>query len=400
MLIKTFEGVDMNDALRKVKREMGGEAVILSSRKIRPGGGRGTGPVESPVEVTAGIPRVDPPWAKDLPDFSGEGSPASSDMDGLRELIDRMEREWGPGSSREIQGLLSRIERISGMDGQAPRSGPSFDPVEAARGILTQSGFPEEDREDLVEGFRLLSYQPVEWSLSQVQSLLQFLISRKVDVTGSLFPEKRAGGLPRVLLFVGPTGVGKTTTIAKLAAGLVARHRRKVGLLNLDTYRIGAVEQLRIYGDLMGVPVEVVSGTSRLTDALDRLRSNDVILVDSAGRSDDGMKSIEPFLKALRSDGEWDFSLVLVASATQKSEDLQRTVKIFAPARPDALVVTKIDETGSVGSLYPLLAHGRIPVSYVATGQKVPEDIELAHGGKLAQWMIEGWNRDESGVRA
>jgi flagellar biosynthesis protein FlhF len=404
MLIKTFEGIDMNDALKKVKREMGGEAVILSSRKVdrpRSGGGRGQskGP-DSGVVVTAGLPQVDPPWAKHLPDSPGpEPGPVLSEAEGLHELISRMEREWGPDSSREIRNLLSKIERL-GVGEPAMNSSPPFDPVDAAHRILSDAGFPSEDQEDLVEGFRLLSYQPVDWSPSQVQSLLQFLISQKMDVTGSLFSERKTAGRPHVILFVGPTGVGKTTTIAKIAAGLVARYRKPVGLLNLDTYRIGAVEQLRIYGDLMGVPVEVVPGASRLAGAIERLRENDVILVDSAGRSEGGEEDIAPFLSVLAKEAGWDFSLVLVVAATQKSEDLHRTVLRFGKSRPDALVVTKVDETGSLGSLYPLLAHGRIPVSYVGTGQKVPEDIEPAHGGRLAQWMIEGWSRDGSGVRA
>ena len=406
MLIKTFEGIDMNDALKKDKKELGGEAVILSSRKVvktRPGSGKGPSGGKDPgVVVTAGLPQLDPPWAKHLPDSPvHEPSPRPDlfDPEGLQEMISRMEREWGPGSSREVQNLLAKIERLGGGEGLSAQES-SFDPVAAAHRMLSDSGFSQEDQDDLVEGFRLLSYQPVDWSPSQVQSLLQFLIAQKMDVTGSLFSERKTAGRPHVLLFVGPTGVGKTTTIAKIAAGLVARQHRTVGLLNLDTYRIGAVEQLRIYGDLMGVPVEVVSAPARLAGAIDRLRNNDVVLVDSAGRSEGGVEEFAPFLSILKGGAAWDFSLVLVVSATQKSEDLHRTVLRFGKARPDALVVTKVDETGSLGSLYPLLAHGRMPVSYVATGQKVPEDIELAHGGRLAQWMIEGWSRDGSSVRA
>lgn len=403
MLIKTFEGVDMNDALKKVKKEMGGDAVILSSRKTTDGSSGGSrGALQAPpkVVVTAGLPQVDPPWARNLPPAPVDSAASDSvgatyESEALREMMVRMEREWGPGSSREIQELLSRI----GQDKTVPAA-PAFDPVESARKILSESGFPAEDLEDLVEGFRLLSYQPVDWTRTQVQSLLQFLVSQKLDIGPSLFSGPPSPGRPRVVLFVGPTGVGKTTTIAKIAAGLVARHRRRVGLLNLDTYRIGAIEQLRIYGDLMGVPVEVVSGVSRLAESIGRLKDNEVILVDSAGRSEGDLEEMAPFLSVMTSGKEWDFSLVLVVSATQKSRDLEETVRRFSRARPDALIVTKLDETGSLGSLYPLLAHGRIPVSHVATGQKVPEDIELAHGGRLAQWMVEGWRRDGSSGRA
>ncbi len=395
MMIKSFEGVDMNDALRKVKKELGSDAVILSSRKSE----RSGSPASPGVVVTAGLPQVDPPWARDLPGEPEENPEGVrlSEMDALREIIARMEREWGPGSSREIQGLLSRVGPLSA--GFLASAHPPFDPVEEAGKILASCGFPEEDRQDLMEAFRLLSFQPVEWSSSQVQSLLQFLVAQKLSVAGSLFSGERQGGRPQIILFAGPTGVGKTTTIAKIAAMLVARHRRSVGLVNFDTYRIGAVEQLRIYGDLMGVPVEVVSSPNRLSGAIEHLQESEVILVDTAGRSEGGSDEMAPFLSVLRSGPSWDFRTVLVVAATQKSEDLSRTLQRFSRIRPDALVVTKVDETGSLGSLYPLLAHSRIPAAYVGTGQKVPEDIELAHGGRLAQWMIEGWSRDGSGVR-
>ncbi len=397
MLIKTFEGADMNDALKKVKKELGGDAVILSSRKSHSetsGGGRGG------VVVTAGLPQIDPPWAQHLPGAPEEapGGVRLSEMDALREMVERMEREWGAGSSQALRELIARIGEIS--DQGAALSGPPFDPEEEARKVLVEAGFSEADRFELLEGFRLLSYQPVEWSPAQVRSLLQFLVSQKVDVTGSLVGQGGRPGRPKIILFVGPTGVGKTTTVAKIAAGLVARHRRRVGLLNLDTYRIGAVEQLRIYGDLMGVPVEVANTAARLSESIARLSENDVILVDSAGRSEGGGEELLPFLSVLTAGQEWDLSVVLVVSAGQKSLDLERTATSYQKLRPEALVVTKIDETGSLGSLYGLLAHGRLPVAYVTTGQKVPEDIEVAHGGRLAEWMIEGWSCDGSGVRA
>lgn len=397
MLIRTFEGVDMNDALKKVKKELGPEAVILSSRKSDQGSKSGV----PGVVVTAGLPQIDPPWAQDLP---GPPPPTEdglrlSDMESIRETISRMEREWGAGSSQEIQDLLVRISRLTGTS-TAPLS-PPFDPVEDSRRILAESGFPPGDCEDLVEAFRLLSYQPLDWSSGQVQSLLQFLISQKIEVTGSLFSDARPTGRPRVILFVGPTGVGKTTTIAKIAAMLIARNRRSVGLINLDTYRIGAIEQLRIYADLMGVPVEVVTSAARIADAIGHLRQNEVILVDSAGRTEGGVEEMGTFFSALGAAGAtWDFSTALVVSATQKSKDLEKTVERFAKVRPESVIVTKIDETENLGSLYSMLAHSRLPVSYVGVGQKVPEDIELAHGGRLAQWMIEGWSRDGSGIRS
>ncbi len=399
MVIRTFEGEDMNEALRKVKKELGTEAVILGSRTRRPSGAS-----RDKVVVTAGLPGVDPPW---LP--AGESSRGQTGIDdletlrireeleSLRETVLRFEREWGPQTRETVLELVRHVESLAVGEGSGTPS-----PVEPtvprelsrAESVLEKALIVQEARQELLSGLKALSYSPSDLEDPQrIGSLLQFLIARNIRVGTSFLDRVRDDG-PLVCLFMGPTGVGKTTTVAKLAAGFTMKHRKKVRLINLDTYRIGALEQLKIYGDLMGLPVDVAGTPERLANLILDSRENgkgEIILVDSAGLSfgDDGR--LKPFVDALSAQKNLNLLVSLVVSASSKTEDLSSTLDRFQGLGPRALILTKIDETECLGSLYPFLSRATIPLSYVTTGQKVPDDIEVAHAGKLSQWILGGF---------
>ncbi|MHB1285245.1 MAG: flagellar biosynthesis protein FlhF [Leptospirales bacterium] len=399
MVIRTFEGEDMNEALRKVKKELGSEAVILGSRTRRPSGAS-----RDKVVVTAGLPGVDPPW---LP--AGESSRGQTGIDdletlrireeleSLRETVLRFEREWGPQTRDTVLELVRHVESLAvGEASGTPSPGEPTVPRELSRAesVLEKALIAQEARQELLAGLRALSYSPSDLEDPQrIGSLLQFLIARNIRVGTSFLDRVRDDG-PLVCLFMGPTGVGKTTTVAKLAAGFTMKHRKKVRLINLDTYRIGALEQLKIYGDLMGLPVDIAGTPERLANlVLDSRESakGEIILVDSAGLSfgDDGR--LKPFVDALSAQKNLNLLVALVVSASSKTEDLSGTLERFQGLGPRALILTKVDETESLGSLYPFLSRATIPLCYVTTGQKVPDDIEVAHAGKLSQWILGGF---------
>lgn len=399
MVIRTFEGMDMNEALRKVKKELGTDAVILGSRTKRPSGTSG-----EKVVVTAGLPGVDPPW---LP--AGEshwGQPQADEMEtarirqeleSLRETVLRFEREWGPRTRETVLELVRHVESLAVGDVPETLSavGPSV-PKELshAESVLEKASVPEDARQELLSGLMSLSYSPSDLEDPvRIGSLLQFLISRNIRVGGSFLDRAREDG-PLVCLFMGPTGVGKTTTVAKLAAGFTMKHQRKIRLVNLDTYRIGALEQLKIYGDLMGLPVDVAGTPERLTHLVSDARQNgkdEIVLVDSAGMSFGEDEKLKPFVDALTAQKNLNLLVSLVVSASSKTEDLTGTLDRFQGLGPRALILTKVDETERLGSLYPFLSRATIPVCYVTTGQKVPDDIEVAHAGKLSQWILGGF---------
>ena len=188
------------------------------------------------------------------------------------------------------------------------------------------------------------------------------------------------------MALVGPTGVGKTTTIAKLAGNFHLRERRRVGLITVDTYRIAAVEQLRTYADIIDLPMEVVSTPREMRQAVERLADLDLILMDTAGRSPrDDVKIQE--LKNMLAEAEAD-EVHLVLSSVNSLENLKKTAKQFADVGVTALVLTKLDEATGLGNLVPLLRSCRLPLSYVTNGQNVPDDIEAADRRRLTRGIL------------
>lgn len=214
------------------------------------------------------------------------------------------------------------------------------------------------------------------------ESALRELMANRVK-SGGPITMNPAG--PRVVTFVGPTGVGKTTTIAKLAAHFALIEKRKVGLLTMDTYRIAAVEQLKTYSQIIDIPVQVAYNQSEVAPALEKFKDCDLILIDTAGRSQKNIMQISE-LKTLVDTAGCETHLVLAAST--KERDLLDQVARFSGAGVDRLLFTKLDETTTYGTMFTVAARSGIPVSYITTGQKVPEDIEAANGANYAAMVM------------
>jgi flagellar biosynthesis protein FlhF len=190
----------------------------------------------------------------------------------------------------------------------------------------------------------------------------------------------------RRIAFVGPTGVGKTTTLAKIAAQLTLKRGLRVGIVAADTYRIAAVDQLRTYAEILGVNVEVASSPTEAARACERLGDVDVILIDTAGRSqNDRMKlsELRAFLAAAQPD-----ETHLVLSATASARTLAREAEAFGPLGVDRLVLTKLDEAASFGTLISFVERLGTRVSFFTHGQEVPDHIEVARGGRLAALVM------------
>lgn len=199
-------------------------------------------------------------------------------------------------------------------------------------------------------------------------------------------PIRATVGRRKVVALVGPTGVGKTTTIAKLAANFRLRDGIKMGLVTVDTYRIAAVEQLRTYAEIIDLPMKVVTSPQDMRRALDELTGLDLVLIDTAGRSPrDDLKIQE--LKSLLSEATID-EVHLVMSLTASVRGIQMTAEQFKPVNPTAMVLTKLDEAAGMGSLLSVSRQVALPISYVTTGQDVPDDIEPANASRLARLVL------------
>ena len=187
--------------------------------------------------------------------------------------------------------------------------------------------------------------------------------------------------------------MGKTTTIAKLAANFRLKDKRRVGLITVDTYRIAAVEQLRTYANIIDLPMQVVSTPKEMHEAVRQMAGMDLVLIDTAGRSPkDEIRLRE--LKAFISEASAD-EVHLVLSSVASSRTLQQTVERFAVVGATAMILTKLDEANGLGNLLPVLRSSRLPVSYLTNGQNVPDDIEIADSPRLAK-LILGLENDQS----
>lgn len=193
-------------------------------------------------------------------------------------------------------------------------------------------------------------------------------------------------GRPKIVALIGTTGVGKTTTIAKIAAKFVLERGISVALITADTYRISAVDQLRTYSDIIGLPLEIVYSPDELRPAIRKHRGKKLILIDTAGRSQNNDYQMEELKELLSVEPSIEKHLVL--SATTKECDAEAILERFAACRPDRLLMTKTDETENIGFIVNLLFDRRLAMSYLTTGQSVPDDIEPAKPEALARLML------------
>jgi flagellar biosynthesis protein FlhF len=346
MQIKRFEAADMQEAMRRVKEALGPEAIILSTKTVRKGPGPAPMSRPSLVEVVAATEHPAP----ETPKPARKISPL-----------------WLPKGATKKDSLP-----------------PAEDPL--LRRVLS-AGISPEFVSGLAEEFR--GWRQDDRREGGLETSLHYLrrkVMEAVEVTG---PEM---GGAKIWSFIGPTGVGKTTTLAKLAAHFSLRLGRKITLVTIDTYRIGAIDQLRTYARILRLPLEIAGGAGEFREILDQNRDQDLVLVDTAGRNPNSPEQLAELKEILAVDGRVENHLVL--SATTKDADLARTVERFSLLPIRSYIFTKLDETEEYSSLFNQLLRFRRPLSYLANGQKVPEDIELATKGKVASLVLNriAWN--------
>ena len=386
MEVKAFRARSMQEALQLVRRTLGPEATLLQAREVRSGlfgwlpGARqvevlASADVQAPCRLPASAARGDDRGA-------AAGAGCSSDVSAPVSW----ECDYGArfrAAVRADQGApRSLVEELSHRSSHAQLRHLS----EAAFGLYTDlldGEIPEDMARELIERVcRNADPRDADDSL-----LLRARVARQLEdeirVSGPLVvqPDRT-----RVVALVGPTGVGKTTTIAKLAADFRLRQRRRVGLVAVDTYRVAAVEQLRTYADIIELPMEVAATPRDVRAAIGRLSGQELILVDTAGRSPrDGVRIQE--LRSLLAECRAD-EVHLVLSSVSGGVRLEKTAEQFTSVGVTALLLTKLDEAGGLGGLLPLLRGSRLPLSYLTHGQNVPDDIEAADSRKLARIMV------------
>lgn len=251
---------------------------------------------------------------------------------------------------------------------------------------LIQSEVAQEIADELCAAVRAELPESELSDPSRVRASFRRHLARHVPVAPSLMPAATADGRPFTLALVGPTGVGKTTTVAKLAASFKLRHHRRVGLITTDTYRIAAVDQLRTYANIIGTPLKVALTPQEMREACQSLDHCEVILIDTAGRSPNDAARLEE-IQAF-TDAADPHEVHLVLSSTCSEPALMRTIERFSAVRADRVIFTKTDEAVSLGVLINVMRKAGKELSFITTGQEVPDHIEPGNPDRLASLVL------------
>jgi flagellar biosynthesis protein FlhF len=439
MLVKTFQAPTMAEALRQVKAELGPDAMILSTKKEKQGGILGFFSKQV-VKVTAAIdphrppPPPPPPPVRERPEreltakeeFENSMlAPLARELRDLREKVEQMSKrdeelrqrqvDQAPGGAsqqgkagdgginlnniprqdlEEIKKLLLNTLVRSQEGGVKPVLWPD---AAAITGLVAPEALASEkaplERELERQGIEpelqgkiidTINTLPLGQGEGTLKGRLGEAFGRLIRFAGNLRMKKNA---PRIIALVGPTGVGKTTTTAKLAAMYALNRGNKVALITMDIFRVGAVEQLKTYTKIMGIPLEVASTPKELERAVERHSDSDLILIDTAGRSHKDSDKLEEMKGFLETTIQADIYLCL--SATTKDRELEEILNRFSIFPISKVVFTKLDECESVGCIINLLLKANLQIAYFTTGQRVPEDIEVATSEKLADLILK-----------
>lgn len=296
--------------------------------------------------------------------------------------------------SRGIEDELASIKRLIGQV-LATSSGVGFadGPVSSVRSMLLRQGLDQAVISEALYEAGAKDPGPAMPHSERVACVQRSVIehlARRLRTTGSLpVAEMQPDGRPLTMALIGPTGVGKTTTIAKLAAHYRLKQGKRVGLVTADTYRIAAVEQLRVYADIIRLPLRVAMTPEELAEACRVLAAeSDVILIDTAGRSPTDavrLAELDSFLRAAR-----PHQTHLVLSAVLGEQSLARSLGRFEAMHPTHILLSKLDESASLAPVFNLLAGRRIPVGCVTTGQEVPDHMAPADARALAATLVAG----------
>ena len=381
MKVKKFYGETTEEAVDKVRRELGANAIILHEKEVLPQGIWRFFKRPS-VEIVAAREEQVKNHRKEIKkeekvlvyDRMGTGNPPA-----LREKND-------DALSKELKDMKKILNTLvqEKNEGNFPTvlQGVHQKPILDLYKQLKLQDVQESIIEDLIEDLKkIITEQDSQEVLSRkIRQILKQKLEEKV-IMKDFKPKSKN------VVFVGPTGVGKTTTIAKLAARFALEEGKKVGMISADTYRIAAVEQLKTYGEILSIPIKIVYEPGEIKNTLESFSDRDLVLVDTAGRSHRNEEQIKELQELL--DSMEDKEIYLVLSATSSTKDLQVITKHYEFLKDYKIIFTKTDEATTYGGILNSAIENDKPVLYLTNGQSVPDDIENASVEKLIALFTE-----------
>ncbi|WP_300380932.1 flagellar biosynthesis protein FlhF [Clostridium sp.] len=384
MIIKKYLVKNMNEALTRIRYEMGKDSIIISQRKVKAPGIKGYFKPKL-IEVTAALEnsKIEEPKKdilyKNENKINNESIDFKNSLDNIKKIIEENNKvdkviekpKLDNNSSlvKENEEIKNEVKEIKDLLNKVIKNTNKEDEDEIYN-YINDIDVDEKQVLNLLEK----NYEKIEDFKKEFTKILdEYIEINNEDLKG------------RVVL-VGPTGVGKTTTIAKLAGRLALIEKKKVGLITIDTYRIGAVEQLKTYAEIMNIPFKVVITLKEMEIAVEELKDCDVILIDTTGRSSKNamqLSELRAFTQKVNPD-----HVMLVISGTTKNRDIKTILEGYKELLYEKLIITKLDETSAYGCIFNIINISRKPIAYITTGQNVPDDIKVPSKEEIKRLIL------------
>ncbi|MBP2240145.1 flagellar biosynthesis protein FlhF [Cytobacillus eiseniae] len=390
--MKKFIGSSMSEAMKQIRAELGSEAVILNSREVVTGGFLGLFKKRT-IEVIAAVD----------PKSTQQQIPTTKQKKIITPITEKS--EWKPQPvPQDIQPIepkpssdvIKEISELKSLMKTMSVQNNGFSPAYPAAVQIMQKRLNDQEIDSSIQE-SILSSLLEKWyiaganaSIDKVYTWLeQELINRLNDIPfgGVSFSKK-------YINVVGPTGVGKTTTLAKIAAECVINYKKRVAFITTDTYRIAAIEQLKTYAKILNIPLEVCYTIEEFKKATEAFMDYDLVLIDTAGRNFRNKQYVEDLKKVI--DFDKDIETLLVLSLTAKQRDMEDIYEQFSAIGIDKFIFTKADETSTYGAMYNMINKYNKGVAYMTNGQNVPDDMIAANPHALAKTIIGVENNERS----
>lgn len=414
MIVKKFLASTEEEAVLLAKAELGDNVTIMNTKKIEPHGFSRFFKKTS-VEITAAVDdNIHEEKKEDIPDFSKlqqaiqQSQPAPDSKAAKKEadieqlirakqviLDDEDESVQKENDRVDIEQRLTNLQDLLEKQLNTKRE---EEKEEKEKVVDQKQAYLDLIRKQLIDSEVEACYveqiiEEIEGSLTNnttLDNILANVYQKIVLKIGTPHLIDLRTKRTKYIFFIGPTGVGKTTTIAKIASTMKLSKKTKVALITSDTYRIAAVEQLKTYANILGVPLKVIYSPEEMEKAKEELSDFDLVLVDTAGRSHNNHEQQEDIGNILKTIPEGEREVFLVLSATTKYRDLVNISKSYSEICKYNLIFTKLDETDTVGNIFNIHILTGAPLSYTTWGQNVPDDIGKIDAQKIAKQLLGG----------
>lgn len=390
MLIKKFQGATEQEALQLAKQELGKDVIITHIKSIKPKGIYRL--FKKPVvEITAAVDEEQIYEKKNFQQIAEEikKNPYEFRVNKEEEKSSAIEQKLD-----SLQTMLEKQlrEQTTSVEREKEKETPVEEEQSAAMACV-QMIYNQLVANEVDEVFANKVIAEIEQSLkpdATVDNILSTIYQKIVLKLGETKELELEEGKTKYVFFIGPTGVGKTTTIAKLASSLKLTKKAKVALFTADTYRIAAVDQLRSYATILNLPLRVIYSEAEIKEAVEEFKEYDIVLIDTAGRSHKNREQRDDIEKLLLSVPEECREIYLVLSATTKYKDLVKITETYSSIAKYSIIFTKLDETAGIGNIFNIKMQTGAPLSYTTFGQSVPDDISKINPQAIAKQLLGG----------